>query len=133
MTNALVSTVGDVAQLGERWLCKPEVAGSIPVVSTGKALLANTAGKAFFLGFRQLSSVVRLAVRSSSSPDEMTANDTDCPGLPEFGATTGATKLTGCLRGGIASVLFVPVARTAARSVDGDASRSSDGNESNAP
>ena len=25
---------GDVAQLGERWLCKPEVAGSIPVVST---------------------------------------------------------------------------------------------------
>ena len=24
---------GDVAQLGERWLCKPEVAGSIPVVS----------------------------------------------------------------------------------------------------
>ncbi len=25
---------GDVAQLGERGLCKPEVAGSIPVVST---------------------------------------------------------------------------------------------------
>ncbi len=25
---------GDVAQLGERRLCKPEVAGSIPVVST---------------------------------------------------------------------------------------------------
>ena len=25
--------LGDVAQLGERWLCKPEVAGSIPVVS----------------------------------------------------------------------------------------------------
>ena len=24
---------GDVAQLGERWLCKPEVAGSTPVVS----------------------------------------------------------------------------------------------------
>ena len=24
---------GDVAQLGERWLCKPEVAGPIPVVS----------------------------------------------------------------------------------------------------
>ena len=41
--------LGDVAQLGERWLCKPEVAGSIPVVSTRKALLANTAGKAFSL------------------------------------------------------------------------------------
>ncbi len=27
---------GDVAQLGERWLCKPEVAGSIPVVSIEK-------------------------------------------------------------------------------------------------
>ena len=26
--------LGDVAQLGERRLCKPEVAGSIPVVST---------------------------------------------------------------------------------------------------
>jgi hypothetical protein len=26
---------GDVAQLGERRLCKPEVAGSIPVVSSG--------------------------------------------------------------------------------------------------
>ena len=25
---------GDVAQLGERRLCKPEVAGSIPVIST---------------------------------------------------------------------------------------------------
>lgn len=27
---------GGVAQLGERWLCKPEVAGSIPVTSTGR-------------------------------------------------------------------------------------------------
>ena len=27
------SGFGDVAQLGERWLCKPEVAGSTPVVS----------------------------------------------------------------------------------------------------
>jgi hypothetical protein len=29
-----METNGDVAQLGERRLCKPEVAGSIPVVST---------------------------------------------------------------------------------------------------
>ena len=27
-------TTGDVAQLGERWLCKPQVTGSIPVIST---------------------------------------------------------------------------------------------------
>ena len=27
-------SVGDVAQLGERRFCKPEVAGSIPVIST---------------------------------------------------------------------------------------------------
>ena len=39
--------LGDVAQLGERWLCKPEVTGSIPVVSTSKALFATTADKAF--------------------------------------------------------------------------------------
>ena len=29
-----LDATGDVAQLGERGLCKPEVAGSIPVVST---------------------------------------------------------------------------------------------------
>ncbi len=33
-------TAGDVAQLGERWLCKPEVAGSIPVISTRKARIS---------------------------------------------------------------------------------------------
>lgn len=27
------SSTGDVAQLGERWLCKSQVAGSIPVIS----------------------------------------------------------------------------------------------------
>jgi hypothetical protein len=31
---ALVGGAGDVAQLGERRLCKPEVEGSIPFVST---------------------------------------------------------------------------------------------------
>ena len=41
--------LGDVAQLGERWLCKPEVTGSIPVVSTPEALFATTADKAFLL------------------------------------------------------------------------------------
>jgi hypothetical protein len=35
-------SLGDVAQLGERWLCKPEVAGSIPVVSTETLHLAAT-------------------------------------------------------------------------------------------
>ena len=25
--------IGDVAQLGERWLCKPQVVGSIPIIS----------------------------------------------------------------------------------------------------
>ena len=29
----LLQLLGDVAQLGERWLCKPEVRGSIPLVS----------------------------------------------------------------------------------------------------
>ncbi len=28
---------GDVAQLGERGLCKPEVVGSIPIISTMEA------------------------------------------------------------------------------------------------
>jgi hypothetical protein len=28
------SITGAVAQLGERWLCKPEVVGSIPISST---------------------------------------------------------------------------------------------------
>ena len=27
------TTIGDVAQLGERWLCKPQVSGSIPLIS----------------------------------------------------------------------------------------------------
>ena len=71
--------LGDVAQLGERWLCKPEVAGSIPVVSTRKALLANTAGKAFSLGFLRFSSVALLVACLSASSDETAANDTDCP------------------------------------------------------
>ncbi len=43
--------VGDVAQLGERGLCKPEVVGSIPIISTNvesavskvKATVAKTA------------------------------------------------------------------------------------------
>jgi hypothetical protein len=30
----LFSRIGDIAQLGERRLCKPEVTGSIPVIST---------------------------------------------------------------------------------------------------
>ncbi len=30
----MFATCGDVAQLGERGLCKPEVVGSIPIVST---------------------------------------------------------------------------------------------------
>jgi hypothetical protein len=29
---------GDVAQLGERGLCKPEVVGSIPIISTSYAV-----------------------------------------------------------------------------------------------
>ena len=30
----ITGTTGDVAQLGERGLCKPEVVGSTPIVST---------------------------------------------------------------------------------------------------
>jgi hypothetical protein len=33
---------GAVAQLGERWLCKPEVVGSIPISSTASKLSAAT-------------------------------------------------------------------------------------------
>ena len=32
--------IGDVAQLVERGLCKPEVVGSIPIVSTHKRFVA---------------------------------------------------------------------------------------------
>ena len=32
--HARVETRGDVAQLGERRLCKPEAVGSIPIIST---------------------------------------------------------------------------------------------------
>ena len=35
---------GDVAQLGERGLCKPEVAGSIPVVSTMSRIRCRAKG-----------------------------------------------------------------------------------------
>ena len=87
----------------ERYVRDVEAAGSIPVIPTFKALLANTAGKAFSLGIVMFSSLADCVVRSSASPDEMTANDTVCPRLPEFGATGGATKLTGCLREGMAS------------------------------
>ena len=37
----LGASYGDVAQLGERLLCKQNVAGSIPVISTSIALLAQ--------------------------------------------------------------------------------------------
>jgi hypothetical protein len=33
---------GAVAQLGERWLCKPEVVGSIPISSTASRLSIAT-------------------------------------------------------------------------------------------
>ncbi len=39
----MFTTSGDVAQLGERGLCKPEVVGSIPIVSTSK----HEAGREF--------------------------------------------------------------------------------------
>ena len=35
---------GDVAQLGERRLCKPEVAGSIPVISILKSISSMSLG-----------------------------------------------------------------------------------------
>ena len=44
---------GDVAQLGERGLCKPEVAGSIPVVSTIFQLLPFRGPKGFDAGHRE--------------------------------------------------------------------------------
>jgi hypothetical protein len=66
----------------------------------------------------------------------MTANDTVCPRLPEFGATGGATggatKLFAVAPAN-AAASWVPVARIIGRSVGGEASRSSDGSESNAP
>ena len=34
VVRSIGSWTGDVAQLGERWLCKPQVTGSIPVIST---------------------------------------------------------------------------------------------------
>ena len=45
--HARVETRGDVAQLGERRLCKPEAVGSIPIISTTRrrsprATAANT-------------------------------------------------------------------------------------------
>ena len=125
--------VGDVAQLGERWLCKPEVAGSIPVVSNSKALLANTAGKAFLLDFRRFASVARLAIRSSPSTDETTPNDTDCPDLPEFGTSLGTSEVTACLGEFVESWSPVPVARIVVRSVERGGGKSSDGSVSNAP
>ena len=42
---------GAVAQLGERCVRNAEVEGSTPFRSTGKALFANPANKAFSLGF----------------------------------------------------------------------------------
>ena len=69
---------------------KPKVASSTLAGDTSKALLANTAGKAFSLDSQGFSSVARLGVRSSANSDEMTANDTLCPRLPEFGANAGA-------------------------------------------
>lgn len=60
--------LGDVAQLGERWLCKPEVTGSIPVVSTSKALFANTADKAF-LFFDTSEVITNAAIRPSLDID----------------------------------------------------------------
>ena len=45
---------GDVAQLGERWLCKPEVAGSIPVVSIKFVFDEfNALSKSRFIGMRR--------------------------------------------------------------------------------
>ncbi len=41
---------GDVAQLGERRLCKPEVAGSIPVVSTDLREGEGRAGETIGIG-----------------------------------------------------------------------------------
>ena len=34
MLTERLEKLGDVAQLGERGLCKPEVVGSIPIIST---------------------------------------------------------------------------------------------------
>ena len=45
------------------------------VLSTFKALPANTAGKAFSLGIVMFSSLADGVARSSSTSDEMTAND----------------------------------------------------------
>jgi hypothetical protein len=45
--SAFLVESGDIAQLGERRLCKPEVTGSIPVISTIKeSLLAASRGAA---------------------------------------------------------------------------------------
>ena len=117
-----------------------EVIGSTPLSSTLKALPANTAGKAFLLGFMRFASVAGRVVLSSTSFDEMTANDTDCLSLPEFGATGGATKLfpvapAESTRRGFAATSWssVPVARIAVRSIDGDIFRSRDGSASSAP
>ena len=41
---------GDVAQLGERGLCKPEVVGSIPIVSTMSWMGRQLELSAFFYG-----------------------------------------------------------------------------------
>ena len=48
---------GAVAQLGERCVRNAEVGGSTPLRSTTEALLTNTVGKAFLLGFVQFARV----------------------------------------------------------------------------
>ena len=57
---------GAIAQLGERWLCKPEVTGSIPVGSGGWVIYAGRQGSGS-RGF-VVEALLRLPCRSAMDP-----------------------------------------------------------------
>ena len=61
--------LGDVAQLGERRLCKPEVAGSIPVVSTVRRTGDGALGEAQDRGGKSLRGNQENFFRIFANPD----------------------------------------------------------------
>jgi hypothetical protein len=71
--------LGDVAQLGERRLCKPEVAGSTPVVSIIRRRGQGELGKGG--GMRQ-------ARRSAATCDKGRRYRAERTGFPDFGVAS---------------------------------------------
>jgi hypothetical protein len=87
-----------------------DVGGSTPLRSTGKALLTNTAGKAFSLGLLGFALEVVLDTDSSHSADERAVNDTDCSQCPTLRVNAGSNEMTDCFLSGVESTSLVPVA-----------------------